>query len=264
MSDLRELLRDAAPPIGELDVERMHAGAQARRHRTRLAVATGAIVALVVVGTVAALGLAGDDHTSAPVIAPPTTVAVTVPPVAPTTAPSTTEPSTTIQPSASPSPGTLESFRLGYEGLGPIKLGMTFEEASAASGVEIAARTYEHGCGAAADMATGYVAGYDTRDRLVYVLRRNGRIVSLTNYASDLETISGIQIGSTFAEVMGTYANAIVGRGQQGNTAIRITDAAGRQVVFYFPGYDENPDAEVTGIAVDESRAAETFREALC
>ena len=68
-------------------------------------------------------------------------------------------------------------------------------------------------------------------------------------------TISGIHIGSTEADVVNTYPNAEIGRGLYGNRAVRITNAAGREIVFYEDTYDTPGTVGVIELAM--SRAVE-------
>ena len=124
--------------------------------------------------------------------------------------------------SSAPEEGRLTSAsRLGYAGLGPIKLGMTIEEAERA-GQTATANT---GCGLTFDLGSdtglryGDIHVYDDAD---------GAIVALDIATPTISTISGIHIGSTSDDVYRTYANAV----DIGGKRLQIENPQGRRITF--------------------------------
>jgi len=96
--------------------------------------------------------------------------------------------------------------RLGYDGLGPIELGMTIAEAERAGHVA----TANTGCGLTFDPTSD--AGLRYGDIHIADDDR-GTIVGLDIDTSAIRTISGIHIGSTREDVHRTYGNAVAGPG---------------------------------------------------
>jgi hypothetical protein len=175
--------------------------------------------------------VARSDHTGTRVIVSPATQ-----PQGSTTVPTTNAPATTPPPSGSTPAETDDRLspasRLGYAGLGPVELGMTLAEASQAAGTPI-----EHhppsSCNpegtAYADTVWPPAAGAPFVEFGV----SDDRIVTVQVFDPSVYTLSGIHIGSTEADVLGAYPNAQIGRGIYQNRAVRITDAQGREIVFY-------------------------------
>jgi hypothetical protein len=188
-----------------------------RGMRGRMVVAA-VVILVVVVGSAAALLVSGsgtprpaDADTAAspssPAMAPPTTTPAAGP--APTTA------------SAAPRPGAPTEWRLGYAGLGPVGLGMTFDEASRAAGVAV---TPNATCGGA-----GHVAGLPD----VYVLHRENRIIKIGVKDPTVLTISGAHIGTSEAELLAIYPHAVPALGDHGVPVLRITGPTGALINFY-------------------------------
>ncbi len=253
MSDITRLLRDAAPPPGALDLERAYREGR-RRKRRPLVVALTMVFSVITMGSV--LTVVGGDHSSAPVIAPPTTEPVadtTVPSTLPTTTPTTVVTSATI-----PAPGVDQlsrASRLGYAGLGPVTLGMTLTEASRAAGTPIAhhgpQQCNSQGSAYADEIWPSMVGGAP----FVFFGVRDDRIVTIAIYDSAIFTISGVHVGSTEAEVLSTYPNAQVVRGMYGTRVVRITNAEGRDISFIEGVQIEEPPGTVGLIVLSLNRS---------
>ncbi len=250
MTDIEQVLRDAAPPSGELGLERVYR--EGRRRQQRPAIIAGAIATLAAIAVVSVVATTRHERANAPVTAPPTTqLQVTVP--------STTAPTTTIPPVTTiPAPGENQlsrASRLGYAGLGPVKLGMTLTEASEAAGTPIA----HHGPQACNPQGTAYAdeiwTGTPTGTFVVFGVGLDDRIVTIRVFDPAISTLSGIHIGSTEADVLSTYPNGQVGKGIYGNRVVRITNAEGREIVFFQETYDT--PGTVGGITLAMNRAAE-------
>ena len=165
----------------------------------RLGVAV--VAALVAALAVGALSLAAlrDDATT--VRSQPEGVATTT--TTPTTAagPVTTAPPTT----AAPERLTTES-RLRLDGIGPVRVGMTLTEASAAAGVDIRLHPEQSG-----GLDCTYARAAEGLDEMGFMVI-GGRIVRIDVgiLGTDrVRTLSGIGKGSTEAEVMKTYPGQI-------------------------------------------------------
>lgn len=182
-----------------------------RRGRSRYWL--GAFVALLVLGGLGLAALVGGDDPQASEIS-----AVTVPsvpastepfPTTSTTPPPAASPSTTrpAQPSttAPPAPERLTSAsRLSLDGIGPVDIGMTLEEASAAAGTPIRTRPSDP---FGPECQYAYAAAVPGVAFMVI----NGRIarVDAGDPGGDLRTVSGIGRGSTEDEVKRTYPGRI-------------------------------------------------------
>lgn len=179
------------------------------------------VVAAVAAGlliTVVALALLRDDNgrvrSEAVKAAAPTTVVATTTtqPTAATTA--TTTAGTANATTASAAPATSqpsrqawEDLRLSVDGLGPVDIGMTPAEASAAAGVQIRIDPKT-------DLGTGCVYARADRgpdDRMFMVV--DGRIVRIDiggrGTPSQTRTVSGIRVGATEDDVKRTYPGRI-------------------------------------------------------
>ena len=130
----------------------------------------------------------------------------------------------------SSSPAT---WRLGYEGFGPIKLGMTVAEASTASGQLV---TENRGC------ETAHIDGY--ADDFGFTLA-DGRITTVSMWGTGLQTISGAHSGMTEAEVLRIYPGATRVSGPNAASMLRITGGHGALVDFHLV-----PDGDTVGSIV--------------
>jgi hypothetical protein len=115
-------------------------------------------------------------------------VAPTTTPVTPTTASSTT---TAARERLS------TSSRLRVDGVGPIRVGMTVDEARAAAGVPLAS-AHEGACDVLT--APGGPAGLD-----LIVTQATGRIQVIHVRDETIATVSGIRVGATEEEVLAAY-----------------------------------------------------------
>jgi hypothetical protein len=252
MNEITELLRDAAPTPSELDLDRVHREGRRRRQRPRRIAGAAAVVLALVAGV--AVIVTRDDGSGRSVSVPPATQPEGSTTVAPTTStPATTTPPPTSTPAATDDRLSSTS-RLGYAGLGPITLGMTLAEASQAAGTPIA----HHPPGSCNAEGTAYAdAVWPPAAGAPFVVFgvSDDRIVTVRVFDPSVYTLSGIRIGSTEADVLSTYPNAQIGRGIYQNRAVRITDAQGREIVFYEDTYDT--PGTVGAIVLATSRAAE-------
>ena len=218
------------------------------------------LVAGVTIGGVALLDDSDretDGKRAARAVAPTEPLPTTLPPPAPTTVAPTVPPTT---PPVAPSTGDdrlSSNSRLGYAGLGPIKLGMTFAEVERAGRVTIrqgeCELVIEPNPGSGLDriqhpdyghMISGFGVGGSfpiTESRVIDMI--------FVGHPS-VFTISGIHVGSTADDVRRTYANVVERRvGQQPDgrfdIALTITSPEGRVVQF-----SVNPDGVVRGMTV--------------
>ena len=145
-----------------------------------------------------------------------------------TTVTTTTEPPTTTAPSPTVAVGedrlSTES-RLGYEGLGPIKLGMSFDDAVAAAHVTVQP---DPTCGITLYGEPG--SGVESIEVWNF-----GSIGTITVSRPGINTISGVGVGSTRAEVLATYPSA---SDDLGGSGLVITNPEGHAIVFTFDGGD--------------------------
>ena len=206
----------SAEPTAILQIPR-HRPPRRRRRFGALA----ATVAVVGVG-ILAFGRTGDDTrtvrsedlgAATTVTAPATTTAPAArggesPPTSAVT-PTTRLPATTLPPPATTLPERLSAdSRLSLDGVGPVRVGMTLKEASAAAGVPIRLldTPSDPGCRyAAPDRASG------TGDELGFMVV-DGRIVRVDvgiMGPDRIRTVSGVGKGSTEAEVQATYPGRI-------------------------------------------------------
>jgi hypothetical protein len=123
--------------------------------------------------------------------------------------------------------------QLTFDGVGPIKLGMTLQEASAASGLPIVMATPdtcnpEHVAHVAGDPFSDFARGEDLSFGV-----DNSRIVKVRASRPSFATDKGIHRGSTEAEVLASYSSATVGQNIYGTTFVTVTDSQGRVLAFY-------------------------------
>ena len=198
-------------------VEELH---KLRQHRPRRITAgvAGAGAAAVVLAEALAVGPGGEAGRAVsvrPTGPTPTTVSRSAEPSA---APGATdEPQATLPPADQPVPTTeapapppapaqdrlSSASRLRLDGIGPIQVGMTLEEATTAAGVpvRIDPRT-DLGRGCAHALADG--GPQEVRFMVV-----DGRIVRVEVGRSPILTLSGVGTGSTVDEVLATYPDRI-------------------------------------------------------
>ena len=143
----------------------------------------------------------------------------------------------TADPVESSSPDT---WRLGYEGFGPIKLGMTLDEAAQAAGRGV---TEYPDCGGGAGLE-----GFDE----LGLTHNEGRIVNIFTWGPSIRTISGAYVGTTRPELLSIYPGARAVTGQHSAPVLRITNPSGAQVDFYMQGENDSVSAiQVAGNADD-------------
>ena len=212
------------------------------RSRWGWAGVVGLLVVLVGVGLLVREGQRADDRTlSAVGGAPPATTTPTAPP--PTRL---TEPGAAATTTSAPTPPTTASVsdpldpedRVSLEGVGPVRVGMTLEEASAAAGQGI---SEVPGSGAGADPAACYYAVPDTGEPKVSFLVLDGEIARVdVEEGSAARTISGIGIGVPEADVLATYGDRIVVEpdpdGGAGKHLRYVADDPARSLVFETDG----------------------------
>jgi hypothetical protein len=229
MRDIEQLLDDASVSPGVLDLERVHREGQRRRQRPRVLAAV-VVAVLAVAGGIGFLAL-HDDQQAAPVIAPATTdasPATTIPPTTTSTLPPATTPAPATTPTTTaPAEDPLASARLGYEGFGPIKLGMNFDEAVAAAHATVGEPS---GCSLRFDGETG--SGLGT---IQVWLAADRTIDTIEVYDPTISTISGIHVGSPVVDIPTTYPNAVPGPPETSGL-YSITNPQGRVIVFLARG----------------------------
>jgi hypothetical protein len=226
MNDISELLRAASVEPSDLDLDRVHRDGRRRQRRPRTLLAAIAVAAVLVAGTVF---LVRDDADRTPSIAPATTEVL--PTVPSTSIPSTTVPATTVPTPSTPPEVTVppgedrlsSSSRLGYAGLGPIKLGMEFDLAAAAAQVRVGEVT---GC------EMSFYGAPDSGVNRVGVWGGPGSpITSIEIDDPAISTISGIHVGSSLDEVRSTYPGS-TDFGPDRPGTLFITNPEGRVIVF--------------------------------
>ena len=98
--------------------------------------------------------------------------------------------------------------RVGFEGIGPVKVGMSLSEASIAAGspIEIRPDFVLENCGYAYSVLGSDVGFMTSRENE----NDPWRIVRVDVFGGDTKTISGAHIGSTEADVKKIYGNVTV------------------------------------------------------
>lgn len=195
--------------------------------RNRRSQAAAAVVALTLAAVAVAVGVAArnDDEpirqTTATVVAQPATTAPESPTTVPEAAPTTTRPDTTVPKPATTADASITSAsRLRVDGIGPVRIGMTLEQARAVSGL-----TMPHSEG-------GVCVGYQTDGAPAGVaftaVEGSNRLDFVSVSQPSIATVSGIRVGSTVAEVRRTYGDALKGSVQDGwgRLVFRATDPA--------------------------------------
>lgn len=222
-------------------VESTGDGVRGHRRWWRVAGAAALILLVVGVGFLVRSALRADDRTlSAVGGAPPPT---TTPPAPPTTrlsepgaAPTTT---TTAPTTATAVADPLDpEDRVSLEGVGPVRVGMTLEEASAAAGQGI---SEVPGSGAGIDPAACYYAVPDTGQPKVSFMVVDGAIARVdVEEGSGARTVSGIGVGAPEADVLATYGDRIVVEphpyDEGGNYLRYVPDDPTRSLIFETDG----------------------------
>ena len=154
----------------------------------------------------------------------PAIITTTEAPTTSTQPATTTAPPTTTAVPTTPAPGEdrlSSASRLGYAGLGPIKLGMAFDDAVAAAHVTVQP---DPTC----DTTLYGEPGSGVESISVW-----GRptIDTVTVSQPGIRTISGVQVGSTRDDVVRTYPAAVAD-----GSSLVITGPDGRIIVFGFTG----------------------------
>jgi hypothetical protein len=243
MPDLHEVLNRSAPEVSTLDADVVRRRAVRRRIVPR---ALAVVCAVVVVGAGVVIVAGGDgasrrvESGSSPTsIAPSTSTSTTTAP------PTTTVPSTTTPPSPTLPIGEdrlSTDSRLGYAGLGPIKLGMDFDAAVAAARVTVqpdpTCEITLHGePGSGVESISVWAAAV---------------VDTITVDQPGILTISGIAVGSTRAEVLATYPAATA---DEVGGGLVITNPEGHAIVFTFEADTVNSMGLFADLAVRENHA---------
>jgi hypothetical protein len=158
-----------------------------RTRGPRLAIVAVA-VALVGAGVALAGTMGGDDPSPVPTTAAATTPETTVAAATPTTV----------------AERLTASSPLHLEGVGPVRIGMTLAEASAAAGVPVRLQDMPPG----PECRYAYPDGAPGLGRDVAFMVLQGRIARV-DVGATVRTVSGIGIGATEAEVQATYPGRI-------------------------------------------------------
>ena len=198
------------------------------------------LLLLVGVGWLVRDALQADDRTLASVGGAPS------PSTAPTAPPPTRLSEPGAAPTTTPAPPTTTAVadpldaedRVSLEGVGPVRVGMTLEEASAAAGQGI---SEVPGSGAGTDPAACYYAVPDTGEPKVSFMVVDGEIARVdVEEGSGARTISGIGVGAPEADVLATYGDRIVVEAHpydEGGRYLRyVPDDPARSLVFETDG----------------------------
>lgn len=219
-------------------------GVGARRGRWRtLAGALVVLVLLVGVGFLVREALRADDRTlSAVGGAPPPATTPPAPPPTRLAEPGEAATTTSAPPPPTSAAGVADPLdpddRVSLEGVGPVRVGMTLEEASAAAGQGI---SEVPGSGAGSDPAACYYAVPDTGEPKVSFMVVDGQIARVdVEEGSGARTISGIGVGAPEADVLATYGDRIVVEPHpydEGGRYLRyVPDDRARSLVFETDG----------------------------
>jgi hypothetical protein len=221
MPDIREVLDHAAPVVREGDVTSIGRRARRRQLASRVAVAT---VLVVAVGSGALLFLNGDDTTHRIESGTTRTTSVATTTEATTTEATSVPATTVVQTTVPPGEDRLSTeSRLGYAGLGPIKLGMSVDDAARVGHVEMVNDGCGHSVHAGADSGLTPVAGIEVSGASM--------IQSIDVSNPSISTISGVHVGSTRNDVLGAYPGAV-----EEASIIEITNGQGRVIDFALTG----------------------------
>jgi len=181
-----------------------------RRLARRLAVTAVAVCGVAVAATLAGGGpdpvvevvQSRAEQPLPPASVPIPTTAASTEPTPTTQAPPTTQATQTTQPPA-PAERLTEASRVTLDGIGPVKVGMTLAQASAAAGLPIeiveTAVTTER-------CAHARARGGPEHLQFMVV---DGTVARVEAYGPGITTLSGIGVGRTEAEVLGTYPGQI-------------------------------------------------------
>ena len=163
--------------------------ARASRRRRRWVAATAGAATVLAATLVATTAPLRDGTPTSP---PPSTPPSTVPAVAVTTPPA--------------APDRLsESSRLRLDGIGPVAVGMTLDEASAAAGMPVRMIPDSNVAGSG---RCAYARPEGGPEGLSFMVL-DGRIARVDVVNSRIRTVSGVGTGSTEADVQATYPGRV-------------------------------------------------------
>lgn len=194
------------------------------------------------VGVLVRGALRADDRTLDAVGgAPATTTTVPDEPVAPPLRPAPTT-STTPVPDTTTLTAAADTLgpgdRVGLDGIGPVRVGMSLEEASAAAGQPVAEVP---GSGVGTDPASCFFAAPGSGEPKVTFMVVDG-VIGRVDVAegSSVVTISGIGVGATEADVLAAYGERIVVEphpSDEGGRYLRyVADDPARSLIFETDG----------------------------
>jgi hypothetical protein len=155
---------------------------------------------IVAIGTAACGGTDGDS-TGSVGLGAATSVPTTAAPT-PTTAAANTTVAPVPAPPTTVAPPLSASSRLRIDGIGPIDIGMTVEQARAAAGVELSTETTPYCTILTAPRGPDGIA-------LIVTTPASGRIELIIVNGGPVATLSGIRVGSTEDQVMAAYPGRI-------------------------------------------------------
>jgi hypothetical protein len=260
LSDTLERLADEGTPRGHTEVMRAARDAVAggdvvavpsrqRRNRWILATAAAAVIAVVAVSFGVLVSDRDDTRridtghtprsTTTTTTTPPPSTTITLPP----------PPVVTVPPPVEGVDTLTTASRLGFAGLGPLQLGMTYDQIEAATGGRLVNRTCSTDL-----VALPSQSGIADGTLSIFGGGASG-VGFIIVSAPGIETISGIQVGSTADQVRATYPS-VQGDPSPGSRtyAMAIRNPEGRSVTF------EITDGLVTSMTVGISdEAAENW-----
>lgn len=217
-------------------------GGRGRRRWWRAAGTAVLILLLVGVGVLVRGALRADDRTLDAVGgAPATTTTVPDVPVAPPPQPALTTSTTPVPDTttSTPAPDTLgPEDRVGLDGIGPVRVGMSLEQASAAAGQPVAEVP---GSGVGTGPAACFFAAPGNGEPQVAFMVVDGVIGRVdVDGGSSVLTISGIGVGATEADVLATYGDRILVEPHPYDVAGRylryVPDDPSRSLIFETDG----------------------------
>lgn len=99
-------------------------------------------------------------------------------------------------------PGPLKGARLSIQGLGPIRLGMTIEEAERAGGLVLRGRKEQQS-------QSCYYVQHDLPDGPIRLLVKHGRVAAVSILGPAFPTVTGVHVGDPYSKVKALYRGTL-------------------------------------------------------